>query len=121
MTTAEQPPETPDVISAKSTVVQSGGPVELQALGAVIKGLVEPFADSQKTTEFEKTKRTQIEADTSRTMLRYSFGLAFFLVIVAVVALALGKDQLTEKIIFAVVGFIGGFGFGKISPHGSKE
>jgi uncharacterized membrane protein YuzA (DUF378 family) len=52
--------------------------------------------------------------------LRYTFGLAGVLVLVAIVALFLGKDPLAEKIIFAVIGFIGGFAFGK-SARSSKE
>lgn len=110
----------PQVISPQSPVVQDGAPVEVQAIASLVKGFVEPFARSQETAETEKTKRAQIEANVASTVLRYSFGLAGVLVVIAALALALGKDQLTEKIVFAVVGFMGGFAFGKTAPH-SKE
>ena len=107
-------PQSPSgVVSPQSPVVQGGEPVEVQAIASLIKGFVEPIARSQEVAEIEKTKRTQIEANVSSLILRYSFGLAGALVVIAALALFLGKDQLTEKIIFAVVGFIGGFAFGK--------
>lgn len=118
MTTTNQPPPMPQVVSPQSPVVQGGAPVEVQAIAALVQGFVEPLARSQETAETEKTKRTQIEAKISATLLHYSFGLAGVLVIIAALALFLGKDQLTEKIIFAVVGFMGGFAFGKAAPHG---
>ena len=116
MTAPHQPPAQ-QVVSPQSPVVQDGAPVEVQAIASLIKGFIEPLARSQETAETEKTKRVQIEASTARTVLRYSFGLAGFLVVVAIIALFLGKDQLTEKIVFAVIGFIGGFAFGKTAPH----
>jgi hypothetical protein len=85
-----------------------------------VKGFVEPLAKSQEVAEIEKTKRTQIEANVASAVLRYSFGLAGVLVLVATVALFLGKDPFAEKIIFAVIGFVGGFAFGK-SARSSKE
>ncbi len=68
----------------------------------------------------EKTKRTQIEVNTASALTRYPFALAGFLVVIATMALFLGKDQLTEKIVFAGVGFVGGFAFGK-GARSSKE
>ncbi len=106
--------------SPESPVVQGGAPVEIQAIASLVKGFVEPLAHSQEIAETEKTKRAQIEADVVSTVLRYSFALAAVLVIIAIIALFRGKDQLTEKIVFAVVGFIGGVAFGKSAPR-SKE
>lgn len=100
-------------VGPQSPVVQGGAPVEVEAIAYLFKGLVEPFARSQETAESEKTKRTQIEATTTTSFLRYSFSLATVILAIAAFALYQGKDQLTEKIIFAVVGFIGGFAFGK--------
>jgi choline-glycine betaine transporter len=106
--------------SPQSPVVQSGAPVEVQAIAGLFRGLIEPIAHAQETAETEKTKRAQIEANTASTFLRYSFGLAAALVAIAIMALFMGKDQLTEKISFAVIGFLGGFAFGKTS-QATKE
>ena len=103
-----QKPATP-----QSPVVQGGEPVEVQSIAGLLRGLVEPFAKSQEFAEAEKTKRAQIEASTTTSFLRYSFGLAAVILAIAIAALFLGKDQMAEKIIFAVVGFLGGFAFGK--------
>ncbi len=120
MTASNQPPTAPQVVSPQSPVVQDGAPVEVQAIASLVKGFIEPLARSQETAENEKTKRAQIEANTARIVLGYSFSLAGLLVVVSIIALFLGKDQLTEKIVFAVVGFIGGFAFGKTAPHGKE-
>jgi hypothetical protein len=104
-------------ISAHSQVVQNGEPVEVQEIAGLFRGLVEPIAKSQEFAESEKTKRSQIEADTTKTFLKYSFLLAAAVLVISVIALLLGKDQLTEKIIFAVFGFIGGFAFAKSAKN----
>ena len=101
-------------IAPQSAIVQGGGePVDIQAVAGLFRGLIEPFAKSQEFAESEKTKRVQIEAATLTSFLRYSFGLAAMILAIAVVALFLGKDQFAEKVVFAVIGFVGGFAFGK--------
>ena len=106
-----------DKVTLHSPVVQGGEPVEVQAIAGLFRGLVEPIAKSQEFAEAEKTKRAQIEAGTTTSFLRYSFGLAAVILAISVVAMFLGKDQMAEKIIFGVVGFIGGFAFGKGAKH----
>ena len=108
-------------ITPHSPVVQGGDPVEIQQISMLIGGLVEPFARSQEFAETEKTKRIEIEANTSKSLLRYSFGLAVFILCIAILSLFLGKDQLAEKIIFSVIGFVGGFAFGKGSQGGKSQ
>ena len=61
-----------------------------------MKGFVEPLAHRQEIAEIEKTKRAKIEADVVSTVLRYSFALV---VVLMIIALFRGKDQLTERII----------------------
>lgn len=101
-------------IAPQSPVVQSGGaPIDIQTLGTLFQGLVQPFADAQKFGESEKTKRVQIEATTVTSFHRYSFGLAAMILAIAAVALILGKDEFSEKVVFAVIGFAGGFAVGK--------
>ena len=113
------PATTPQPVGPHSVVVQGSEPVDVQAIAGLFQGLVTPIAKSQEYAEAEKTKRVQIEANTTTSFLRYSFGLATIILAIAVAALFLGKDQLSEKIIFAVVGFIGGFAFGK-GAHAPK-
>ena len=107
-TTQSTPPVTP-----KSPVVQGGAPIEVRELAALFRGIIDPIAKSQEFAESEKTKRADIEARITATFLRYSFCLAAAILAIAVAALFLGKDQLSEKIVFAVIGFMGGFAFGK--------
>ena len=118
--TTEQETTAVSPVTPQSPVVQGGEPVEVQAIAGLIRGLVEPLARSQEFAESEKTKRVQIEARITSSFLRYSFGLATVILCISVAALFLDKDQLAEKIIFAVVGFIGGFAFGKSSKRGES-
>lgn len=115
MTEMQNRPPSAHPVSPQSVVVQGSEPIDVQAIAGLLQGLVQPIAKSQEYAESEKTKRVQIEANTTTSLLRYSFGLAGVILIIAVVALFLGKDQLAEKVIFAVVGFVGGFAFGKTS------
>jgi len=103
--------------SPTSPVVEEGQPVEVEDIANLFKGVIEPIARSQEIAQTEETKRAQIGADIASKFLRYFFGIAFTILIIAVIALFLGKDQLTEKIVFGVIGFIGGYAFGKGTPR----
>lgn len=117
MTDTQNSPAPVHPIGPQSVVVQGSDPVDVQAIAGLLQGLVLPIAKSQEYAEAEKTKRVQIEANTTTSLLRYSFGLAATILAIAVLALVLGKDQLAEKVIFAVVGFVGGFAFGKSAQN----
>ena len=103
-------------ITPTSKVVDAGEPVELQALGKMFQGFVEPIARSQEVAAKEGTKRAEILAKIAHRGLLYFFAVAFSILIISVIALFLGKDELAEKIIFGVISFIGGLGIGRSMP-----
>ena len=103
-------------ITPRSPVVDQGGPVELQAIGKVFEGIVQPLAKSQEVAAVESTKRAEILAKIAHRGLLYFFAIAFAILAISVFALYLGKDQLAEKIIFGVITFIGGLGIGRSMP-----
>jgi len=103
-------------ITPSSPVVDNGGPVELQAIGKVFEGIVQPLAKSQETAAIEGTKRAEILAKIAHRGLLYFFAIAFAILAISVFALYIGKDQLAEKIIFGVITFIGGLGIGRSMP-----
>lgn len=87
--------------------------VEMSALSELIKGAVTPFAESQTVAAQEATKQTEIIASTKLKMFWGVCVLAAFIILLAGYALFLGKDGITEKVLIAVVSFLGGLGFGK--------
>lgn len=89
--------------------------VEVSAVSEIIKGAVEPFAESQKVIAIESTKQTEIIVNAKTKMFWGICGLVTLIIVLAAFALYLDKDQVTEKIIIAIVSFIGGLGFGKQS------
>lgn len=103
-------------IRPNSQVVDKGEPVEIQALGKLFQGVVEPLAKSQEIAATEGTKRAEILAKIAHRGLLYFFIVAFSILAIAVIALFLDKDQLAEKIIFGVITFIGGLGIGRSMP-----
>lgn len=103
-------------ITPHSRVVDQGGPVELQAIGKVFEGLITPLARSQEIAAIEGTKRAEILAKIAHRGLSYFFAVAFAILVIAVVALCLDKDQLAEKIIFGVITFISGLSIGRSMP-----
>jgi hypothetical protein len=94
------------------------------AIGALLTPIVQSVTDAQKTVATENTKQTEIRAreNTRQTEIAAAttrqthFGLAAICVLtfaVAIIALFMGKDQLTEKMVFSLLGFMGGVGVGK--------
>ena len=86
---------------------------EVEAFASLIKSISEPIANSQVIVAQETTKQTQIVANTTKSLFRGLIGVAFAVVILAGLALFKGETQLTEKIVIALLGFLGGFGVGK--------
>lgn len=100
-------------VSELSPVVDDGEPVDVEAIARLIKGIVEPLAESQKISHVESTKRAEISARLASGFFRHFFGIAFLMLGIAVAALFLGQIQLAEKIVFGVIVFLGGAAFGK--------
>jgi|SRR6266446_8612668 len=113
MSTENKPPHAVVPVTPQSPIVQGGAPVEVQALEHLFKGLMEPYARSQETAQVEETKRVEIEANTTRYFLKYCFWIVSFILGISAFALYLGKEQLTEKIVIAVISFIAGFGIAR--------
>ena len=89
--------------------------VEISALSAMIKEAVTPFAESQSVVAQEATKQTEIVARVRLKMFLGICGLVALIIILAGIALYLGKADITEKVLIAIVSFLGGLGFGKQS------
>jgi len=89
--------------------------VEVSAVSEIIKGAVEPFAESQKIAAIESTKQTEIIVNAKTKMFWGVCVLTGLIILLATYALYLDKDQITEKVIIAIVSFIGGLGIGKQS------
>jgi hypothetical protein len=92
---------------------QSSEVVEISTISEIIKGAVEPFADSQKVVAHETTKQTNIIVSAKLKMFWGVCFLVTLIIVLAAFALYLDKDSITEKIIIAIVSFLGGLGIGK--------
>lgn len=87
--------------------------VEMSALSELVKNAVTPFAESQTVVAQETTKQTEIIANTKLRMFWGVCVLAALILLLAGYSLSLGKDAIAEKVLIAVVSFLGGLGFGK--------
>ncbi len=87
--------------------------VEVNAVSEIIRGAVEPFAEGQKIVAIETTKQTEIIANAKTKMFWGICVLTALIIFLAAFALYLDKDQITEKVLIAIVSFLGGLGVGK--------
>ncbi|APG27076.1 hypothetical protein A7E78_04035 [Syntrophotalea acetylenivorans] len=100
-------------VQEPQVVTQSNSEREAVALTELLKGVTEPLAKSQEIAQKEETKRAEILGKVTSRFLGYIFAVAVLVVLLAAVALFKGEVQLTEKIVIALLGFLGGFGFGR--------
>ena len=96
-----------------SELDSTGDLVEISAVSEIIRGAVEPFAESQKVAAIEGTNQTKIIVGAKLKMFWGVCYLVTLILILAGLALYLDKDSITEKIIIAIVSFLGGLGIGK--------
>jgi len=89
----------------------------MHALSEVIKGAITPFAESQKVVAEETTKQTEIISNAKLKMFWGICGLVTLIILLAGFALYLGKEGITEKVLIAIVSFLGGLGFSKIGKN----
>ena len=87
--------------------------VDVSVISEIIKGAIEPFAKSQEIVAKETTEQTRIIAKSKTHMFWGLCVLAMSIIIVAGMALYLNKENVTEKIIIALVGILGGLGLSK--------
>ncbi|MDF2156096.1 hypothetical protein [Vibrio sp. CAU 1672] len=97
----------------KQELVEKQPRSETEAFAALIKNISQPITESQIIVAKETTKQTEIIAKTTTSLFMGLIGIAFTIVVLAGLALYKGETQLTEKIIIALIGFLGGFGVGK--------
>ena len=81
-------------------------------LSEVIRGVMEPFISHQKSVEEERTKQATIIGGIKLKMFWGVVFLVTLILILAAFAMYLNKDDISEKIIIAIVSFLGGIGSG---------
>ena len=87
--------------------------IDISSFAEVVQGAVKPFAESQKVVAKETTKQTEIIAKESTKKFWGMYALIALIIVLAGYALFLDKEQITEKVIIAIVSFLGGLGFSK--------
>lgn len=95
--------------AAEGEIVHSTGPQDMAVLKELIDGFAQPFLEVQK----EETKRAQIIAGIADKLIKYVFWIVALIVGLAFAALFMGETQLSEKIVFALLGLMGGFGIAR--------
>ena len=106
---AQKNPATPEA----EVIPSASADVEFINFTEAMKGLVEPFAKSQETSQIEATKRVEIISKLASRLFLKIFVIGVLVIILAGIALFRGNIQLTEKIIIALFAFLGGMGFGR--------
>lgn len=91
---------------------------DIDTIGKMMQGVFSPLAKSQEVVAKESTRQTEIIAkETTKVYLIFGF-LGALIISIAGAAMFLDKDQITEKIIIAVLSFLGGLGIGKVGRRG---
>lgn len=105
--------------------VESQAPAEVPQEALIIQTLIQsiaaPIADADKVKEVEQTKRFEKWNSTLRLLLWLFFSIGFSVLIIGGIALLLDKDQLTEKIITGLFGFLGGIGVGRVFSNVGRQ
>ena len=100
----------------------SGGSGELSAHQAssefvefaeVMQGITQPIAEAQETAAKEATERARVPASTVRVLIIGAYIVGALIIGLAAYALYLGDSNMAEKVIVALLAFLGGFGLGK--------
>ncbi|WP_271271137.1 hypothetical protein [Aliamphritea hakodatensis] len=90
---------------------------ELEAITALLQGVVTPFAKAQEVSEQEATKRAGIIAGVANKAILALFGVAFFVLLLAAYAVSQGNESMAEKMVIALLAFFGGLGAGKATSN----
>ncbi|MCG7968581.1 MAG: hypothetical protein JAY63_18495 [Candidatus Thiodiazotropha taylori] len=102
---------------AEGELVQNQPSADAEALAGLVRSISEPIAEAQTIAAKEATKQNEIAAKTNKTVFLGLVAVALSVVLVSVLALYEGQTQLKEKILMALVGFMGGFGVGKVTSR----
>lgn len=109
------PKENAEVVEHADLTEHESQLVEISTLAEMVQSAVGPFAEAQKVVAVEATKQTEIIVLAKTKMFWGICGIVAGIIILAGMALFLEKEQITEKIIIAIVSFLGGLGFGRQS------
>ncbi|MCS4502599.1 hypothetical protein NYO91_00765 [Arhodomonas aquaeolei] len=86
---------------------------EFVEFAQVMQGITQPIADAQETAAKEATERAKVTASTVRILIIGAYVVGALIIGLAAYALALGDSDMAEKVIVALLAFLGGFGLGK--------
>jgi len=88
---------------------------EAHIVKEVVEAFIGPLADAEKVKATEETKRYIAWVALVRESLRWVYLFAFAIFGLILLAYLKGDKEFSEKIIYALLGFVGGFGFGSRS------
>lgn len=104
--------EIKEAVSAE-LVKKTGEEEAIKLIGDIAGPIIDKLTEGQKFAAEEGTKRLKLLIDANLKVLISGFILSVLIIGLAYVALLKNNVELTEKIIFLVVGFFAGLGFGK--------
>jgi hypothetical protein len=105
--TESPPPTEVEVLDPGAAVPQ------LKEVEDLITSMAAPWAEVDKVREMELTKRHAISAGITRAVVYAALAIVLVILGLAFVALLLSKTELAEKIVIALLGFLGGLGVGR--------
>lgn len=85
---------------------------ETHVVKEVVEAFVGPIAEAEKIKATKETKRYIVWVALIRESLRWVYLFAFAVFGLILLAYLKGDKEFAEKIIYALLGFVGGFGFG---------
>jgi len=95
--------------AAEVEVVEENSSHDITILKELVEGIAEPLVKGQ----IEETKRAELLVGLYEKLANKLFWIVVIILAIAGLALWKGETQLTEKVIIALIGFIGGLGIGK--------
>jgi uncharacterized membrane protein YgcG len=93
----------------------------IELVVSAIAPITQPFAKAEQLKQTEETKRHAMTIGALRLSAILLFFVIIAIFILAGIALCLGKDSLTEKMIIAALSFLGGLGLGRLTVTGGKR
>lgn len=93
--------------------------LDAREFAAVLEPLITPFTKAQEVSEKEATYRTTILAKLAEKAIYALVGVVILIIALAAYALSLGEIQLVEKIVIALLAFLGGLGAGRATNRGN--
>lgn len=89
---------------------QDDEPFSLRPIAEAVKNVGESWVKTKEIDAQADVRKRELAGRDASRLAKVVGGIGFLILVIALTALFLGKDQLTEKLVFAVVGFLGGVG-----------